>query len=243
MMFLRRIVAMAPLCVCQFAHAITFQVDSIADLPDLTVGDGMCLASNGHCTLRAAIQQANATPGFDTILIPQGNYQLDLENASGEDQAALGDLDIREPVALVGTPTVGSQAGIGVFLAPTTTSVTTGQFDRIFDINTGDVNTPVIIQHLTISFGSTDSALGGGGMLVHAGSAVDIRDVMFYANFANTRGTALAVYGRAMLRDARIVDNHEFTPLPTTNVFGNLRCSRSRRRCYGDDPTHDHCRQ
>lgn len=55
------------------AHAAaTFTVSSTGDQPDASGSDGRCdvdgSAANGNqCTLRAAIQQANATPGADTI--------------------------------------------------------------------------------------------------------------------------------------------------------------------------------
>lgn len=41
----------------------TVLVKSTADQPDSNSGDGKCLASNASCTLRAAIQRANASPG------------------------------------------------------------------------------------------------------------------------------------------------------------------------------------
>ncbi|MCQ3929406.1 MAG: hypothetical protein DPW16_03020 [Chloroflexi bacterium] len=53
--------------VNQVAHAAIFVVDSTADLPDANTGDGLCQTPIGTCTLRAAIQQANALPGLDEI--------------------------------------------------------------------------------------------------------------------------------------------------------------------------------
>jgi len=45
----------------------TFIVDSIADTADPTPGDGVCGVSGQGYTLRAAIQEANARAGADTI--------------------------------------------------------------------------------------------------------------------------------------------------------------------------------
>lgn len=42
-------------------------VNSIADTPDANPGDGICDDGTGNCTLRAAIEEANASPGFDLI--------------------------------------------------------------------------------------------------------------------------------------------------------------------------------
>jgi hypothetical protein len=42
--------------------AATLVVNDVADLPDLAPGDGVCLAAGGTCTLRAALEEANALP-------------------------------------------------------------------------------------------------------------------------------------------------------------------------------------
>ena len=52
--------------------AATFNVDSTADEVDATPGDGTCATAGGACTLRAAVQEANATVGLDTVDLPAG---------------------------------------------------------------------------------------------------------------------------------------------------------------------------
>jgi CSLREA domain-containing protein len=49
------------------AGAATFVVDSLADRIDAEPGDGVCADLIGSCTLRAAITEANASRGNDTI--------------------------------------------------------------------------------------------------------------------------------------------------------------------------------
>ncbi|HSP55527.1 MAG TPA: right-handed parallel beta-helix repeat-containing protein, partial [Dehalococcoidia bacterium] len=49
------------------AYAAFFTVTSTGDGPDSNTGDNLCNDGAGHCTLRAAIEQANATPGHDLI--------------------------------------------------------------------------------------------------------------------------------------------------------------------------------
>jgi CSLREA domain-containing protein len=49
------------------ASASDFTVNSLADTPDANTSDGLCADANGVCTLRAAIQQANADPSGDVI--------------------------------------------------------------------------------------------------------------------------------------------------------------------------------
>ena len=58
------------------ADAITFAVNNTADVVDAAPGNGVCATAGGVCTLRAAIQEANADPGGDTITLPAGTYKL-----------------------------------------------------------------------------------------------------------------------------------------------------------------------
>ena len=50
------------LCLFPSRHAAAanITVNSLADTPDALLNDGLCADANGACTLRAAIQQANA---------------------------------------------------------------------------------------------------------------------------------------------------------------------------------------
>ncbi len=49
------------------ALAATFTVNSTGDDPDANPGNGVCQTAGGQCTLRAAIQEANASAGPHTI--------------------------------------------------------------------------------------------------------------------------------------------------------------------------------
>ena len=62
------------------AASLTFVVNSNQDAHDLTVGDGLCATNTGTCTIRAAIEEANAqTIGSTiTISVPAGSYVLTL---------------------------------------------------------------------------------------------------------------------------------------------------------------------
>jgi CSLREA domain-containing protein len=51
------------------ASAANFNVNSLADTPDASLTDGVCADAGGACTLRAAIQQANADPPGDVIAL------------------------------------------------------------------------------------------------------------------------------------------------------------------------------
>src|SRR2546426_9701517 len=55
------------------ADAATFTVNSTADTTDAAPGDGVCDDGGGACTLRAAIEEANAHAGADTIAFSIGS--------------------------------------------------------------------------------------------------------------------------------------------------------------------------
>lgn len=52
------------------ATAAGFTVNSNGDAVDASPGNGACATAGGVCTLRAALQEANALPGTDVITVP-----------------------------------------------------------------------------------------------------------------------------------------------------------------------------
>ena len=98
----------------------TFTVNSTVDAPDLAI-DGICDDGNGRCTVRAAIQESNASTGVaDIVTIPAGSYGLSLAGRL-EDGALSGDLDITDSVTING-------AGVGL------TTIDGLGLDRVFHI-------------------------------------------------------------------------------------------------------------
>ena len=83
------------------AHAATFTVDITADAVDAVPGDGICATAAGACSLRAAVQEANALAGPDTIDLPAGTYVLTLAGPA-EDAGASGDLDVHDTLTITG---------------------------------------------------------------------------------------------------------------------------------------------
>jgi trimeric autotransporter adhesin len=81
----------------------TFTVNTINDTVDANPGDGVCADSTGHCSLRAAVMEANALAGTDTISIPAGTYTLTIPRASNPpEDASSGTLDVTDSVNIVG---------------------------------------------------------------------------------------------------------------------------------------------
>jgi CSLREA domain-containing protein len=87
--------------------ASLFTVVSALDDPDASPGNGVCADSHGNCTLRAAVMEANAHVGPDTIILLADTFQLDLAGSS-EDAAATGDLDLKGNVTLQGAGAASS---------------------------------------------------------------------------------------------------------------------------------------
>jgi CSLREA domain-containing protein len=58
------------------AAAVTFAVDSSVDASDAAPGDGACATVEGGCTLRAAVEEANALPGGAHVDLPAATYRL-----------------------------------------------------------------------------------------------------------------------------------------------------------------------
>ena len=53
--------------------AAGFTVDSTADASDANPGNGTCAAAGGACTLRAAVEEANALAGSDSVSVRQAS--------------------------------------------------------------------------------------------------------------------------------------------------------------------------
>jgi len=84
------VAACTPSPVCDPAYTVTKTADT---------NDGVC--SPADCSLREAIDNANACPGAQTINLPAGDYPLTLAGAD-EDANQTGDLDITDDLTIVG---------------------------------------------------------------------------------------------------------------------------------------------
>lgn len=123
-------------------------VNSEVDLPDANPGDGKCAASNGRCTLRAAVQEANEStadrpPFYTRIFVPEGHYTLTRHGL--DDTADRGDLDLTF---------IGEIWGAG----QARTVVDGDGADRVFDLRHSDER----IAHLAVKNGRATDGAGGG---------------------------------------------------------------------------------
>lgn len=168
------------------AAAVTLTVNSTADAVDASPGNGVCATATGACTLRAAIQEANALAGADTIVVPAGTYTLTIAGA-GEDLAATGDLDIRDAVTITGA-------------AAATTIVDGGGLDRVFHVTGGPF--VATLARLTIRNGHTTGSSfpgnGGAGVLSTGRSNLVLQDCLVSGSNATGHGAGVGSSGATL---------------------------------------------
>jgi hypothetical protein len=165
-----------------------FNVNSLADI--LNPGPGVV-------TLRSAIQQANATPGGNTInLTVPGDYRITLLGTPGETDNADGEFSI---LPTGGNLTIVNTSGGKV-------SVDAGGHSRVFDINPNfDPANPtakftVTMQGFTVENGFvTDAAnpdgpnASGGGIRDIGNASLTLLNVLVTDNTATADGGGVAM--------------------------------------------------
>ena len=139
----------------RYAQMRVLVVNSTADTVDAHPGNRICADATGSCTLRAAIMEAEALPGADTIAIPKGKYILTIPPAE-LDSAATGDLDLIGELIIKGE-------------GESTTIIDAGGLDRVIHIHDGST---VEISGVTLRNGkiSINGPSSGGGIWLQGGT-------------------------------------------------------------------------
>jgi CSLREA domain-containing protein len=189
------------------AAAANFTVNSTGDAGDANTGDPACATATAVCTLRAAVDQANASASADVISLPPGVYQL--TGAANEDANASGDLDIDD----VGT----ASTTINGLDARTTSIVGTGA-DRVID--THDNSELQSISGVTIAGGGGVDA--GGGIFargtLNLANATVVGNHADAANVTSNEGGGVFINDHANLSNVTISGN--VAARGTNNTFG-----------------------
>ena len=184
--------------ISQSVLAAVFLVTSPLDETDVQPGDAICATGQGICTLRAAIQESNALAGQDEITLPAGSYQLLLVGLR-EDQAAQGDLDLRDDTVITGEN-------------PESTMIDAGKIDRVFDIF--KVDNRIITIHLigiTIRGGQVDYTNSDGGCIFNEGNLTIQNTVLTNCRAAAPDGSGGAIFnagGHLTLTDTLLTDSY-----------------------------------
>lgn len=161
----------------QIAHAAAFTVNTTNDTVDATPGDGICADVNGDCSLRAAIREANALAGTDTVTVPAGTYTLTIAGV-GEQQNATGDLDIRDSLNLV-----GADAASTIIQAGTSSGSAGNGIDRVLEV-IGSIT--VNISDVTIRYGQLGGGAGGGGLSISSGGTTTLDECIVADNYVSS---------------------------------------------------------
>ncbi len=194
--------ALAPGVARAAGFAVTSQVDAV----DASIGDGRCRSAGegGGCTLRAAIQEANAASGLSTVTVPAGRYRLTIRpfpqaGSLLDMDAGNGDLDLSGRIDLTG-------AGAG------RTVIDGGGVDRVFE--TG-LLAAAHLRDLTVTGG--DSTANGsqeidlGGGILNKGE-ITLDRVELVGNLADGGGGMFSIPATdPVIRDSLIADNHAFS--------------------------------
>lgn len=178
--------AIAVLFILAFpASAAVFVVNSILDANDATPGDTICADGTGACTLRAAITEANALAGADTITLPAGTYTI--VTAASENTNATGDLDLNTEITINGA---GSATTIVQAAATRGVAV-----ERVFHLR---ASFPMALNDMTVRYGRYTTAAGtfGAGIRIDTAAVVaTLTNVIVTENDDGTSGGGIAVSG------------------------------------------------
>ena len=175
------------LVTAAYAQAAVFTVNTNVDLSDASPGNGVCDAvpPNNTCTLRAAIEEANALPGADQIILPPNTYVLTIVSEVG----ITGSLTIigggASTTIIDGNKSVRPNsrvlfAGSGITVNISGVTIrnggTGGQGGGIFNVGI------LTLTNSTVS--GNNAAGGGGGILNDAGGTLTLTNSTVSGNNA-----------------------------------------------------------
>ena len=237
-------VVLCALVVTTSARAAVFTVDDPGEASDADTGDGVCATAGVACTLRAAIEQANALPGTaHTIHLPAGTFEQGVSlpgitqdvTITGVGAAAtiIRSSDAGHPRLFL-VPTDGALALVGVTL----TNATNGPGSAVYAIGgavtltdcvvtgnaggavKGDVlSTVAPAPSLTIT-GTTFSGNTGGAAVGASNYSLAVDGCTFDQNQQPNYGGAMAITGTGAGRSHTIA--HSTFSTNTGSAGGGL---------------------
>ncbi len=170
------------------AHAATFVVTKASDS-----FDGAC---NADCSLREAVQAADADATADEVVLPAGVLQLELSPAGADNSGESGDLDVTGDLTI---------RGQGVDATVKSTIAT-----RVFDVIGPGVD--LQLRDLTVTGGHPPLDEGGGGIRAMGSGELSlerviVRDNVVVGTALGYGGGILKAGGRLTMRDSAILGN------------------------------------
>jgi len=212
-------VMVAVVLTTRFAWSAIFTVDTTVDAHDATPGDGVCetTTGGGACSLRAAVEEANALAGHDQIDVPAGTYLFTVPYFGGPDTPPLMLSDDVDVIGAGAASTVvdgncgfyGANGGVFRVRTPATASIS-GVTVRggcesgcagIYNDGTLSLRDAV----LTDDVGQVGSITGGGGGLCNMGTATVVRTTV--TNCTAGYGGGISNSGTLTLRESTVNGN------------------------------------
>src|SRR5436190_1567087 len=193
--------------------AAIFGVTTTEDTQDVAPGNGVCADVLGACSLRAAITEANALAGADTITMPAGTYTTTIAGTN-ENANANGDFDITSPMTITGS-------GGGTTIIQANASIQTPN-ERVFHILAG--GTSVTIAGVTVQNGVNRfaTAIGGGGIRVEGATAnLTLNDLTVTGNYSESRGGGVSANkAKLMINGCLFTNNQAGSAVPGSGSSG-----------------------
>src|SRR4051812_5924682 len=192
-------VALVVLAFSSPAAASTFTVDSGADLHDMDTSDGVCNVNfEGPvlCTLRAAVEQANALSDVDEVHFGVPDVALTL--ASG------GAIEITSNMSIAAT----ASAPVTI-----TQESSPGSGDRVFDISAG---ASVALGYLTIRGGEANAGNAYFGGNIRSSGTLTIADSSIESGSGDSAGGVANVGGSLTISRSTVAGNKA----PTSAIEG-----------------------
>ncbi len=205
-----RILSLLPLLVCCLVAPLLAQNDFSITIPegfgepgrlfvvrhngdssDSDPGDGTCSDANGNCTLRAAIDEANANNAPADVIIFELAYPAVIELTQGV-------LSLTEAATQV--------IGPGARKLTIKRSSTAPTSSRIFNVTNADVRTRTVIRGLRLEGGFAGQSVAGGAVRIGPGAVVDMAEMWFAGNSAGSGG-AISNEGTVNIARSLFVNN------------------------------------
>src|SRR6266496_1604948 len=208
------------------AATLTFQVTTTTDAPDASPGDGICADAAGQCTLRAAVQEADAQPSGSavTIVVPAGTFPLKLGVLS------LTANTITVQGAGAAATTVDGRNASQVFNVSPAASVTIGQLTIIHGnaARGGGIQNAGTLT-LTNSTVAVSAAGNGGGIYNQEGGTLALAGATVSQNVAGRDGGGIANNGGTVQLSLSTVSANKASQAGggIVNFFGTVSMSQT----------------
>jgi uncharacterized repeat protein (TIGR01451 family) len=237
------------------AHAANFTVDWPYDEFDMNPGDGACISTpSGGCTLRAALQEAEAAPTSPHIItfgVGFTSYQLihgDLDIVASTNLSIVGNGPGQTVISSDGSDRI-IEIGPGASLALYKVTLIGGRAkgkmfnDYRFHAHGGAIHNhgSLTLVDSTVTTNSSAPGWGGGG-ITNANGTADLVNVTLADNTTPANGGGLENSGTTRLYNVTIVNNSASgsgAGIYNTNkvtLYNSILAGNGSNNCAGSQP-------